>query len=210
MNWTEPSASRSSSGTRSGVFAIAAGGASLTFARSLVATMPTSLSLRAVTAADLPTLFEHQRDPVATRLAAFPGRDCEAFMAHWAKIMADPACASRAIIYDGHLAGYLGAWTDAETGERLVGYWIGREYWGQGVASAALSQFLGYERTRPLTARVAKHNGASIRVLQKSGFVLGGEERFTGPDGQPVEECLFTLGAAAPGTERSPPKVAGG
>jgi RimJ/RimL family protein N-acetyltransferase len=136
--------------------------------------VPPRVSLREVRLGDLPILFDHQTDPEGARMAAFKSRDRDAFMAHWAKIMANPACALRVILADGAVAGQIGAWTDGA--ERLVGYWIGREFWGRGIASAALVQFLNDEVTRPLTAHVAKHNLASIRVLQKAGFVVVGEE----------------------------------
>lgn len=155
--------------------------------------MPPVTTLRAVQSADLPVLFEHQLDPEAARLAAFPSRQHDAFMAHWAKLLANPANAARTIVHGGRVAGQIGAWTDAGSGERMVGYWIGREYWGQGIASAALAQFIGEERARPLTARVVRHNPASIRVLQKCGFVVVGEDRFTGADGQVVEEIVLRL-----------------
>jgi RimJ/RimL family protein N-acetyltransferase len=58
------------------------------------------------------------------------------------------------------------------SGKTLVGYWISREKWGKGVASRALSLFLLQVRTRPLFAHVAKNNLASIRVLQKCGFLM--------------------------------------
>lgn len=124
-------------------------------------------------------------------MAAFKSRDRDAFMAHWAKIMANPACATRVILADGSVAGNIGAWTDGA--ERLVGYWIGREFWGRGIASAALVQFLHDEATRPLTARVAKHNRASIRVLRKAGFAPAGEDTFDLPDGTKFEELVFRL-----------------
>jgi RimJ/RimL family protein N-acetyltransferase len=57
-------------------------------------------------------------------------------------------------------------------GQREIGYWIDRAYWGRGVATAALSTFLRLEQTRPLYAGVAKHNAASLRVLQKCGFTF--------------------------------------
>lgn len=74
-----------------------------------------------------------------------------------------------------------------------LGYWIGREFWGRGIASAALSQFLHYETTRPLTAHVVKHNAASIRVLQKAGFTLVGEHAFGLSGGATGEELVFKL-----------------
>ncbi|HKB58158.1 MAG TPA: GNAT family N-acetyltransferase [Lacunisphaera sp.] len=155
------------------------------------AAAPPGVSLREVHVSDLPVFFEHQRDPEGARMAAFSSRSHDAFMAHWAKIMANPACALRTILSSASVAGNIGAWTDGA--ERLVGYWIGREFWGRGIASAALAQFLHYETTRPLTARVAKHNAASIRVLQKAGFMPVGEDAFTLPGGATEEELVFRL-----------------
>lgn len=86
------------------------------------------VSLREVRLGDLPILFEHQRDPEGARMAALKSRERDAFMAHWAKIMANPACATRVILTDGIVTGNIGAWTDGT--ERLVGYWIGRDFWG--------------------------------------------------------------------------------
>jgi RimJ/RimL family protein N-acetyltransferase len=75
-----------------------------------------------------------------------------------------------AVSAENQVVGNLGSWT-AE-GKREVGYWIDRAFWGRGVATEALSAFLCLEQTRPLYAGVAKHNVASIRVLQKCGFKL--------------------------------------
>lgn len=153
--------------------------------------IPPEVSLREVRVSDLPMLFEHQLDAEATRMAAFPSRNRDAFIAHWTKIMADPACATRAILFGDSVAGNIGAWTDGA--DRLVGYWIGREFWGRGIASAALAQFLHYESTRPLTAHVVKHNAASIRVLLKAGFTVAGEDAFDLPGGATDEEFIFKL-----------------
>ena len=155
------------------------------------AAAPPGVSLREVRVSDLPVFFEHQRDPEGARMAAFPSRDHEAFMAHWAKIMANPACALRTVLFNGSVAGNMCAWTDGV--DRFVGYWIGREFWGRGIASAGLAQFLHYETTRPLTACVVKHNAASIRVLQKTGFTLAGEHAFELPGGVKLEELVFSL-----------------
>ena len=50
------------------------------------------------------------------------------------------------------------------SGLTLVGYWLGREFWGRGVATRALARFLGVVTGRPLHARVATNNQGSIRV----------------------------------------------
>jgi RimJ/RimL family protein N-acetyltransferase len=145
--------------------------------------------LRDVTEEDLPIFFEHQRDPEAQQMAAFPARERDAFMLHWReKIIGNPTGRKRTIVVDNCVAGNLLSWT-AE-GKRLVGYWIGREYWGRGIGTAALSEFLCEETTRPLFAYVAAQNRGSIRVLEKCGFrQIGGIQH--GSDG--VEEYLFQL-----------------
>jgi RimJ/RimL family protein N-acetyltransferase len=128
-------------------------------------------------------------------MAAFPSRDHDAFMAHWAKIRTGPSGNMiRTIVFQGQVAGNICSWE--QEGERNVGYWLGREFWGQGIASAALSLYLGEVNLRPLHAHVVKHNAASIRVLQKCGFVISGEEKFPGAAGVEIEEFILTLGAS--------------
>ena len=77
------------------------------------------------------------------------------------------------ILLEGQVAGSIVSF--AQSGKLQVGYWIGRSYWGQGIATKALSAFLGHVKARPLYAHVAKHNIASLRVLEKCGFTICGE-----------------------------------
>jgi RimJ/RimL family protein N-acetyltransferase len=132
------------------------------------------VELREVRAADLPVLFEHQADPVATEMAAFPSREREEFMEHWQRILANKSGFIRAVVADGRLAGNVLSFD--RDGEREVGYWIGREFWGAGIATAALAAFLEIETTRPLYAGVAPHNVGSLRVLEKCGFAVQGHD----------------------------------
>lgn len=150
--------------------------------------------LRDVLESDLPTLFEHQLDPDAARLAGHPSRDREAFLAHWRnRVLAGPANRAMAVLVDREVAGYVASW-DGD-GKRLVAYWIGREFWGRGLAPAALREFLrDHERTRPIHAYVALANARSIRVLEKCGFQRCGEPA-AGPDGS--GELLFELRGTA-------------
>ncbi len=136
--------------------------------------MQLKVELREVTKVDLPFFFEHQRDEEATRMAAFPSRDRDAFMAHWAKIMGNKAGLLQTIVANGAVAGNIVSW-EAE-GEPNIGYWLGRSFWGKGIASAALAQFLPKIEARPVYAHVAKHNVASIRVLEKCGFLRTRED----------------------------------
>lgn len=159
------------------------------------------VSLRDVQVSDLPVFFEQQCDPESTRMAGFPARTYDEFMAHWAKSMADETTILKTIVFDGNVAGNIVCWE--QPGERKVGYWLGKEYWGKGFASAALAQFLGHVKYRPLYARVAKRNVASIRVLQKCGFRITGEDTFRDIDGEPVSEFIMTLEAHSPDEKES-------
>lgn len=153
--------------------------------------MTAAVALREVRESDLPIFYEQQLEPEATRMAGFPSRDREAFMRHWARILVDETTVLRTILFEAQVAGNVVCWPDS--GKRLVGYWIGKRYWGKGVASAALGRFLEVVKGRPLHARVAKHNAASIRVLEKCGFVLVSEERFVGTDGGEGRELVMVL-----------------
>ena len=148
-----------------------------------------NLTLRDVIEVDLPVFFEHQRDEEAMRMAAFPARDRDAFTKHWATILCDPTVRARAILVDGHVVGNVVAFE--RSGQRWVGYWIGRDYWGRGVATKALAAFLAGIPERPLHAHVAKQNPASIRVLEKCGFEVEG----TASDD--VEEFIMRLDGPA-------------
>ena len=130
---------------------------------------PTDIALRDVIQTDLPVFFEHQREPEANEMAAFPARELDAFTAHWEKILRDDALIAKTVLADGRVAGNIGSWE--EHGRREIGYWIGKEFWGRGVATTALRLFLDLVTTRPLYAFAAKHNVASIRVLEKCGFI---------------------------------------
>jgi RimJ/RimL family protein N-acetyltransferase len=155
-----------------------------------------TISLRDVQESDLPVFFEQQLDPAAIRMAAVPPRDRDAFMAHWAKIRVGETNILKTIVFDGRVAGNVVSWEQA--GERNVGYWLGKEFWGQGIASAALSEFLAQVAARPLYAHVIRHNRASLRVLQKCGFTIHRAATFAGVDGEQDEELLLVLGASEP------------
>lgn len=128
------------------------------------------VSLRPVGPGDLPRMYEMQLDPESNRMAVTTPRSREAFDAHWAKVLGDPANTTRAVLLDGRVVGSVSCFpTD---GEDHVGYWIDRAWWGRGIASRALELLLREVTQRPLVAAAATGNGASLRVLQKCGFVI--------------------------------------
>jgi RimJ/RimL family protein N-acetyltransferase len=110
-------------------------------------------------------------------------------MAHWAKIMADDSVILKTILFNGQVAGNILSFV--KSGEREVGYWLGKEYWGKGIATKALAAFLKQVKTRPLYGHVAKHNIGSRRVLEKCGFKIVREEMFPSPSGEEVEDFVL-------------------
>jgi RimJ/RimL family protein N-acetyltransferase len=132
------------------------------------------VTLRPVEPADLPIHFEQQRDPASIGMSGVGGRDRTAFDEHWVKILADDDTLIRTILVDVEVAGHVLSFE--RDGRREVGYWIARNHWGRGVATAALVAFLGEETTRPLFAGVLPANLGSLRVLEKCGFAVAGED----------------------------------
>ena len=154
--------------------------------------MSNSIQLRDVIETDLPIFYEQQLDLEATEMAGFPSRTRDAFMTHWAKIMADESVQLRTILFNGGIAGNIVCFD--QLGEREVGYWLEKEYWGKGIATRALEEFLKIIETRPLYAHVAKHNIGSRRVLEKCGFTMAGEDRFFSEFfGKNIDEFVLTL-----------------
>lgn len=150
-----------------------------------------NVTLRPIIASDLPIFFEQMSDPESSAMAAVPSRDKEAFDAHWAKIMANEETILRTIEVDGQVAGHLVSFL--LVGEREVGYWLGKEFWGKGIATKALAEFLKIIETRPLYAHVAKHNIGSRRVLEKCGFMVIGEDKYMNRAREEVKEFVLKL-----------------
>lgn len=151
-----------------------------------------AVRLRSVEDEDLDAFFDHQADPQAVEMAAFPARDRGQFAAHWAKLRADDTLVVRTIVADGMVAGNIGSWPD--DGQQLLGYWIGREHWGRGVATRALALLVDEVSVRPLYAHVAAHNVGSIRVLEKVGFRRDRAQEAAAPESDDgIEELVFVL-----------------
>ncbi len=160
--------------------------------------MTSDLLLRDVVEDDLPIFFEQQLDRDAGYMAAFTAKEPTnraAFTAHWNRILADAAVFLKTIVIDGQVVGHVLSYE--ESGKPEVSYWIGKEYWGKGLATQALSEFLAHgNKTRPIYARVAKDNIGSLRVLEKCGFTIIGEAKgFANARGVEVEELILELGS---------------
>ncbi|HET7046139.1 MAG TPA: GNAT family N-acetyltransferase [Gaiellaceae bacterium] len=154
-----------------------------------------NVSLRPLEDSDLDAVFEQMKDPESVRMAAFTARDPadrDAFLAHMSRIRDDPSTLQRVIDADGAVAGTIGSFTIDDRAE--VTYWVDRAYWGRGIASAALEALLGMVTERPMFARAASDNAASLRVLEKAGFRRVGVDRgFAAGRGEEIEETIVRL-----------------
>jgi len=152
--------------------------------------MRDDVRIRDVREADLELFYQQQLDPEAVRRSRFPSREREVFMTHWVtKVLGNPTGLVRAVTVGGEPAGNIVAWWEEQEGaggqqdhghverRRSIGYWFGREYWGRGIATQALTLFLRIERHRPLYAEVFTGNTASVRLLEKHGFQHAGRLR---------------------------------
>src|SRR5579871_4033938 len=115
--------------------------------------------LRDIVESDLPIFFEQQLDQLANHMAAFTTADpadADAFRAHWARILRDETITKKTITLGRAVAGHIASFS--RDGDLEVTYWIGKQFWGRGVATKALTQLLRQVPSRPLHARVAKDN----------------------------------------------------
>jgi RimJ/RimL family protein N-acetyltransferase len=152
--------------------------------------------LRTLQDEDLDPLFEMMRDPVAVKMAAFTPPDPDdrpAFDRHQARVRALPDAENRAVTVDGRFAGTIASFV--MEGDTEITYWIDRPWWGQGVASRALSLFLSdVTVSRPLFARAASDNAGSLAVLRKAGFREAGRAvAFADARQTEIEETVLRL-----------------
>jgi RimJ/RimL family protein N-acetyltransferase len=153
------------------------------------------VQLRDIADGDMAGFFELHRDERAARIAAFGTRDPDAgsLAARWKKSLAE-GTTQKAIVLtkSGEVVGYVATFLLER--QPQVTYWIARPHWGRGIATEALRQLLQSVSTRPLYASAASDNAASLRVLQKCGFVVRGAARaFASARGEEVEEVLLEL-----------------
>lgn len=152
------------------------------------------ISLRPLTEADIPTLFEIQLDEEAQRLAAFvdpeAARDADAFARKYRRILADDATVNRIVEVDGEAIGSVAVFP--MEGDIELTYWIRKDWWGRGVATAAVAALLTEVKHRPIHARAVADNTGSVRVLERNGFArIGTDEGFAPARHTDVTELIF-------------------
>jgi RimJ/RimL family protein N-acetyltransferase len=125
--------------------------------------------LREVRKTDIAIFFKHQLDPVSNWQVAFTHEDPSE-----------------------EVAGYLTKYD--LNGEPQSGFVLGREFWGIGIATASLREFLSIVTVRPVYGRTAFDNEASMKVLQKVGFKRTAEGTyFSHARGTELVEVLWAL-----------------
>lgn len=110
-------------------------------------------------------------------------------------------CTHFAIAVDGRVAGGIGytPHVDVERVGAEVGYWLGRPFWGQGIATAALRAltthaFDAEAELRRLYAVPFSSNPASARVLEKAGYRHEGTLRQSAiKDGRVLDQWMYSV-----------------
>jgi len=154
-----------------------------------------TILLRKTEVADLETLFTFQLDTEANYQAAFTAKDPTnktAYLEKYRKHLEDPTIHNQTILVDGAIAGSIAKFI--MYGDAEITYWIDKKFWGTGVATTALTQFLAIETTRPLFGRTAFDNFGSQKVLEKCGFVKTGIDKgFANARQAEIEEFIYKL-----------------
>jgi ribosomal-protein-alanine N-acetyltransferase len=154
-----------------------------------------SITLTKTEKDDLNSFFQFQLDKEASCLAAFTPKnpnDKIAYIEKYTKFLTDPTINMKTIKVNDEIAGSIAKFVmENEAG---VTYWIDRKFWGQGIATNALKNFLKIEPSRPIYGRVAFDNYGSQKVLEKCGFVkIGADRGFANARQTEIEEYIYRL-----------------
>jgi len=153
------------------------------------------ITLRRTEIVDLEYFFQFQLDKEAGYLAAFTPKDPTdktVYLEKYTKLLNDPTVNMQTIFVGEIIAGSVSKFE--MEGEAEITYWIDRNFWGQGIATKALNDFLAIETTRPIFGRVAFDNFGSQKVLEKCGFVkIGTDSGFANARQTEIEEYIYKL-----------------
>jgi [ribosomal protein S5]-alanine N-acetyltransferase len=151
--------------------------------------------LRKTEPADLEFFFIFQLDNEANYLAAFTSKDPtdkSAYLQKYTKFLNDPTINMQTIVVENTIVGSIAKFE--MRGEPEVTYWIDKTFWGKGVATKALREFLKSETTRPIFGRVAFDNFGSQRVLEKCNFIkIGTDKGFANARQAEIDEFIYKL-----------------
>ncbi len=141
------------------------------------------------------TLFTFQLDEESNYLAAFTSKDPSdktAYLEKYSRLLADDTVNMKTICFNKEIAGSISRFE--MEGQAEITYWIGKKFWGKGMATFALLQFLKIEKMRPIYGRVAFNNFGSKKVLENCGFQkIGIEKNFANARGTEIEKHIYEL-----------------
>lgn len=151
--------------------------------------------LRPTEPSDLELFFQFQLDKEACYLAAFTPKDPAdkvAYFEKYTRLLGDPNVNMQTILVGNSIAGSVTKFLMEGAAE--ITYWLDKRFWGQGIASMALRNFLEIENTRPIFGRVAFDNYSSQKVLEKCGFAkIGISKGFANARKIEIEEFIYKL-----------------
>lgn len=129
----------------------------------------------------------------------FTRQDAEAFVA---LNMSEPweQSPTFAVVLDGKVIGTVNLEVDADEREAMLGYAIGRAWWGRGIATEAARAVMAWASETFDIARIWASTDAqnlrSVRVMKKLGMereaVRVGDH--IGRDGELVDEVVYAVG----------------
>lgn len=106
----------------------------------------------------------------------------------------------RAIDRNGKLCGVIGVYL--KQGEYAhcaeIGYWLGKQFWQQGIATESVKKFVDEIFSKTLISRiynpVTSENIGSIKVMEKAGFVREGVlKQSVNHQGKLYDEYLYAI-----------------
>lgn len=153
------------------------------------------VTLRPTQPSDLELLFQFQLDAEANYLAAFTAKDPAdkaAYLEKYTRHLLDPTINMLTILVDERIVGSIAKFV--REGDTEITYWIDRRYWGIGIGTTALQDFLMIEHSRPVFGRVAFDNIGSQKVLERCGFTrIGRDSGFANARQCEIEEFIYQL-----------------
>lgn len=154
--------------------------------------MPTNVELRPVLTEDVALFFEHHLEVRPLPVGASLDERQATFIAGWSQMLADKSVLARTIVSEGDVAGYVVCARQRE--QPTISSWLGRRFWGHGIATKAVKAFVDLVEERPVYARVAYDNLAALQVLRKTGFaIIGHDSFFSESHGYEIDEIICAL-----------------
>ncbi len=153
------------------------------------------IKLDKTTKEDLETLFVFQTNKDGIMMAAFTSEnpsDKVTYMKKWTAIVDNPKIKMVTIRLENIIVGSVIHFDIMS--ETNVSYWIDQNFWGKGIATEALNEFIKGSDKRPLFGMVAYDNIGSQKVLEKCGFKsIGKEKGFANARKKEIEEFVYRL-----------------